>query len=61
MLVFCFKTLEVCRAVTTKFSINIFADLGLLFFLFLFAFASGSLAVCHNSVEDPVGFNCAVI
>ena len=42
---------------TTKFSINIFFDLGLGFFLF--AFASSSLVVCHNSVEDPVGFNCA--
>lgn len=42
---------------TTKFSINIFSDLEL--GIFLFAFASSSLVVCHNSVEDPVGFNCA--
>lgn len=41
---------------TTKFSI--LCDLGFGVF-FLFAFASGSL-VCHNSVEDPVGFNCTV-
>lgn len=28
---------------------------------FPFAFASSSLAVCHNTVQDKVGLNCAVI
>lgn len=52
-----FGGLQGCNQIK-KFSINMFSDLVVGFFFYLLL-PLAVLFVCHNSVKDPVGFNCA--
>lgn len=50
-----FEGLQSCNQITGFYKYVLW--FGVWGFFIIFTFASTSLVVCHNSVEDPVGFS----
>lgn len=53
-----FEGLQSCSQITVFYKCVVWFGVYLVGF-FIFTFAPSSLGARHNSVENPVGFNCA--